>query len=118
MKIWKIVAGIISILLVGFVLLEAVIAGVIDIVREDGGTAGAAGIFIGLFMLIGGIVSIATCISKKNGGNITLIILFGLAALLGYTNYGVYKNLLVWSTWCLINAVMAVISMVINSWRK
>ena len=63
-------------------------------------------------MLAGGIVSVATRKSEKKGGNIALIILFGLAALIGFTNYGNYSDLAIWSGWCLINAVLAFVAMI------
>ena len=63
-------------------------------------------------MLAGGIVSIATRKSEKNGGNIALIILFGLAALIGFTNYGSFSDLAIWSGWCVINAVLAIVSFI------
>ena len=38
--------------------------------------------------------------------------MFGLAALIGFANYGSYSDLAIWSGWCLINAVLAVIAMI------
>jgi hypothetical protein len=65
-------------------------------------------------MLAGGIVSIVTRNLRKKGGNIALIILFGLAALIGFANYGSYSDLAIWSGWCLINAVLAVIAILLE----
>ena len=67
---------------------------------------------VAVFMLAGGIVSIATRKAKGKGGNIALIILFVIAALVGFTKYGSYSDLAIWSGWCLINAVLAVIAMI------
>ncbi len=61
-------------------------------------------------MLAGGIVSVVTRKSDKKGGNIALIVLFGLAALLGFTDNGKFTDLIVWASWCLINAVIALIA--------
>ena len=61
-------------------------------------------------MLAGGIVSIATRKSSKKGGNIALIILFGLAALIGFASHGSYGDLVIWSGWCLLNAILAVVA--------
>jgi hypothetical protein len=63
-------------------------------------------------MLAGGIVSIATRKSAGKGGNIALIIIFGLAALIGFAGHGNYSDLVIWSGWCLINAAVAVIAIV------
>ena len=65
-------------------------------------------------MLAGGIVSVATRKAVGKGGNIALIVLFCLAALIGFTNYGSYSDLKIWSGWCVINAVLAVVDIVKN----
>ena len=46
--------------------------------------------------------------------DIALIVLFGLAALFGFAGYGNYSDLVIWSGWCLINAVLAVVSIIKN----
>lgn len=38
--------------------------------------------------------------------------LAGIAALFGFTGTGSYGDLYVWSFWCLINAVLAVVALV------
>lgn len=40
------------------------------------------------------------------------MILFGLAAVLAFSNAAVYQDLTVWAVWCVINAGMAVIALV------
>lgn len=86
MKTWKLVSGILSIVLSVFVLFQSALAG--------------------------GIVSICVRKSVKKGGNIALVVLFGLAALFGFTGAGSYGDLYIWSFWCLINAVLAVVALV------
>ena len=83
--------------------------------EDSGEVSGSAGILVAVLMLAGGIVSIATRASEKRGGNIALLVLFGLAALLGFSNYGSYSDLAIWSGWCLINAVLAVVALVLGS---
>lgn len=60
----------------------------------------------------GGVVSIATRKSEGKGGNIALIILFGLGSLVGFALAGSFADLNIWAGWCLINAVLAVIAMI------
>ena len=60
----------------------------------------------------GGIVSIATRNSKGKGGNIAVIVLFGLGAIMGFTMAGSYTDLIIWAAWCAICAVLALISMI------
>lgn len=112
MKVWKLVSGILSIVLFVFVSFQSCAAGLSNALEANGEASGTAGIMVAVFMLAGGIVSIATRKAKGKGGNIALIILFGIAALVGFTNYGSYSDLAIWSGWCLINAVLAVIAMI------
>jgi hypothetical protein len=112
MKIWKLVAGILSIILFVIVAFQSCAAGIVNTLEDNGEVSGSAGLIVAIFMLAGGIVSIATRKSVKKGGNIALIILFGLAALVGFANYGNYSDLAIWSGWCLINAVLAVVALI------
>lgn len=118
MKVWKLVSGILSIVLFVVVAFQSCAAGVANAIEENGEASGTAGIIVAVLMLSGGIVSIATRNMIKNGGNIALIVLFGLAALIGFTNYGSYSDLVIWSGWCLINAVLAVIAMISSKKNK
>jgi hypothetical protein len=43
-----------------------------------------------------------------------LIFLFGIAALTGFAGHGNYTDLIIWSFWCLINAIVAIIDIVKN----
>ena len=112
MKTWKLVAGILSIILFVVVTFQSCAAGVVNAIENDGGTSGSVGVIVAILILAGGIVSIASRKSSGKGGNIALIILFGLAALFGYAGHGNYSDLVVWATWCLINVVLAIVSLV------
>lgn len=112
MKTWKLVSGILSMVLFVVVTFQSCAAGISNALQENGEVSGTAGVLVAIFMLAGGIVSTATRKSVKNGGNIALIILFGLAALVGFANYGSYSDLAIWSGWCLINAVIAVVAII------
>lgn len=112
MKTWKLVAGILSIILFVVVSFQSCAAGVVNAIENEGGTSGSVGVIVAILMLTGGIVSIAARKSGGKGGNIALIILFGLAALFGYAGHGNYSDLVIWSTWCLVNAVLAVVALV------
>jgi FtsH-binding integral membrane protein len=118
MKVWKLVSGILSCILFALVTFQSCAAGIANTLEDNGEVSGSAGILVAVLMLAGGIVSIATRKSKKNGGNIALIVLFGLAALMGFTNYGSYSDLAIWSGWCLINAVLAVVAILMNRKNK
>ena len=114
MKVWKLVSGILSMVLFILVVFQSCAAGVSNALENNGEVSGSAGLIVAVLMLAGGIVSVATRKSEKMGGNIALIILFGLAALLGFSNYGSYSDLAIWSGWCLINAVLSVVALVLG----
>lgn len=111
MKTWKLVSGILSMILFVIVIFQSCAAGIVNTLEENGEVSGSTGVFVAIMMLTGGIVSVATRKSKKKGGNIALIILFGIAALIGFSGYGSYSDLAIWSAWCLINALLALIAL-------
>ncbi len=112
MKVWKLVSGILSMVLFVVVTFQSCAVGLANSLSESEEVSGTAGVLLAILMLAGGIVSVATRKSVKNGGNIALIVLFGLAALIGFMNHGTYSDLVIWSVWCLINVVLAVVAMV------
>lgn len=112
MKTWKLVSGILSMILFVIVTFQSCAAGVSNSLQANGETSGSAGVLVAILMLAGGIVSVATRNAEKKGGNIALIVLFGLAALVGFTGFGSFSDLAIWAGWCLINAILAVIAIV------
>lgn len=111
MKTWKLVSGVLSIVLFALVAFQSCAAGMSNALSENGEVSGSAGIIVAVLLLTGGIVSIATRGSNGKGGNIALIIIFGLAALIGFAMHGSYSDLSIWAGWCLINAVLAVVAL-------
>ena len=109
MKIWKLISGILCIVFSAMVLFQSCAAGVVTAIEENAAdTSAGGGMILAILMLAGGIISIATRKGGK-GGNIALLIIFLLAALAGFANQGVFKDLMIWSAWCLICAVLALI---------
>lgn len=111
MKTWKLVSGILSIVAFFIVAFQSCAAGIGNAMAENGEVSGSAGIIVAIMILSGGIVSIATRKGGK-GGNIALIVLFGIGALFGYVLAGSFSDLNIWATWCLINVVLAIVSLV------
>lgn len=111
MKVWKLVSGILSIILFVIVSFQSCAAGLVNTLEENGEVGGSAGIIVAIMMLAGGIVSIATRKGGK-GGNIALIVLYGIGALLGFALAGGYSDLKIWAVWCLICAILAVVALV------
>ena len=111
MKTWKLVSGILTIILFVFVAFQSCAAGVGNALAENGESGGSAGIIVAVLLLAGGIVSI--CARKGGRGlNIALIVIFGIGAVVGFTMAGSFADLNIWAGWCLINAVLAVVSIV------
>ena len=111
MKTWKLVSGILSIILFVFVAFQSCAAGVGNALAENGESGGSAGIIVAVLLLAGGIVSI--CARKGGRGlNIALIVIFGIGAVTGFTMAGSFADLNICAGWCLINAVLAVVSIV------
>lgn len=108
MKTWKMVAGIISCVATVIVLFQSCAAGIVGAVEKSESVGGSAGFMVALLMLAGGITSIVTRNSQTTGGDTALVILFGLAGLIGTTMNGIYSDLIIWGIWCLINAGLAV----------
>ena len=86
-------------------------AGLANALEESGQVSGSAGLVVSICMLCGGMVSIVSRKNNSKGTNIALLILFGLATLTGFILAGNYSDLYLWSAWCLINVVLAFISL-------
>lgn len=110
MKTWKLVAGILSIILSVFVLFQSMFAVLGNALSDNGEVSGTAGLIVSIILLAGGIVSIVVRNKDGKGGNIAIVILFGIATLVGFTSAGSYGDLYIWSAWCLINVVLAIVS--------
>lgn len=93
MKTWKLVSGIISIVLSVFVVFQSMMAGLANALEESGQSSGSAGLVVSICMLCGGIVSIVSRKNNSKGTNIAFIILFGLATLIGFVLAGNYSDL-------------------------
>ena len=110
MKTWKLVSGILCIVLFMVVMFQSCAAGLSNAMEGSGEMSGTAGVFLAIMMLTGGIVSLATRKSNGKGGNIALIILFGLASIIGFAGKGSFSDLGIWAGWCLINVFFAFLS--------
>ncbi len=111
MKVWKLVAGIMSLVFSMMVVFQSCAAGLVNAVEDNGGSSGSVGVFVAFLMIAGGIVSIASRNSTGKGGNIAIIIIMGLAALFGFAGHGNYSDLIFWSIWCLINVIFAIVAL-------
>lgn len=119
MKVWRLVSGILSMLMFFIVMIQSCATGFVNIMEDNmSDTSGVAGFFVAFGLLASGIVSTALCRNKSKGGSITLMVLFGLTALLGFANLGTFEDLLIWSFWALFCAVMAIVALIKNAMAK
>lgn len=121
MKVWKLVSGILSIIFSGWVMLGSGVAGFLndlDGSKADSATAVAAGFFVSILMLAGGIVSIVVRNKIDERSNGALAVIFGIAALIGVTGGGESFALGFGIVWCLACAVNAVVCIFQNRKNK
>lgn len=112
MKTWKLVSGILSIVLAVFVLFQSAAAGLGNALAENGEVSGSAGFLVAILLIAAGIVSIVVRKSVKKGAHIALIIMYGLATVIGFAMAGSYGDLKIWAGWCLICAILAVVAII------
>ena len=105
MKTLKLILGILTICICLVVLFQSCAAGVSNALGDTGEISGFGGLLVAILMLTGGIVMIATRGGGK-GGSIGCLIIFILAALLGFATAGTFSDLKVWASWCLIMAAV------------
>lgn len=114
MKTAKLVTGILCMVFTMLVLFQSCAAGIADTLGDTGGVSGMGGFLVGLLMLSGGIVEVATRKSEKNGGAIAAVIIFGLAAVVGFATAGIFADLNIWAAWCLILAALNLLSIFVG----
>ena len=109
MKAWRLVSGILSIVLAVFVWSQAGLVSFVNALDESANdTSGASGLLVAILLLAGGITSI--CVRKGGkGGSIALLLIFGLGALLAFSAGGIDKDLQVWGAWCAVCAILGFI---------
>ncbi len=110
MKTLKLVLGILCIVLSAFVIFQSCAAGVANTLAENGEVSGSAGTIVAIMLLVGGVVMLATRKSEKKGGSIAAIILFGIGAIMGFANAGSFSDLKIWSVFCIVLAIINLLS--------
>lgn len=96
MKTVRIVIGVFSFILFIIIAFQSCAAGMVIALSENTkDMSGAAGFWLAVFMLAGGIVGIATNNSKSGG--VTAGVLYAVGAVLGFASRGIFGDLVVWS---------------------
>lgn len=116
MSVWKLVSGILSMILSVIVLLQSCAVGLASSLARSDDLAGSYGLIVSILILAGGIVNVATSRSLGKGGSIASMILFSLgamSALKGFS-YKVYGDLIVWGAWCVICGILALVDVCVS----
>lgn len=95
MKTTKLVIGIISIILSVIVGFQSMIAGLGNSLAENGEAGGSGGFFLGIILLVSGIVAIATRKGGKGGLVAGGFYIFG--SFIGFVTAGSYSDLNIWA---------------------
>lgn len=111
MKTWRLVSGILCCVLSAYIVFQSMAAGLLIALSQSSDKGASAGIVVAGLVLAAGVVSIVARKGGK-GGNIALLVLFALAALMAFTNAKIYQDLTVWGGWCAICGVIAIINFV------
>lgn len=111
MKIWKLVSGIISIVVFIIITFQSCATSVVNALEENETDMSAeGGIFVAFSLLVAGIVSACVWRNASRGADVALFLLYGIAALLGFMSLGTFGDLEIWSWWAAICSGMAFIS--------
>lgn len=113
MKVWKIVSGILSIAVSGFVVVQSLFAGAWNLLSANGQSSGTAGIIVAVMLAAAGITSLAAH-GGSRGGDIAMAILYGVGGVVGLVAAGDYADLRVWAGWCLLCMAVALVDL----WRS
>ena len=106
----RLVLGILAIVLFVLVAFQSCAAGVSNSLEESNSFSGSSGLFLSIFMLVGGITGIATRNSVKKGGPLAAGILFIIGALMGATSWGSdYADLRIWTVVSLLFALFYIV---------
>lgn len=110
MKTFKLVTGILSIVLFIFVLFQSCTLQLFSDMSGMGNTDGVSGAIVAICLIVGGIVGIATRNAPGRSGSIVCAIFYFLGAIVGLTCAGIFKDLQIWAVISLAFGILYVIS--------
>jgi hypothetical protein len=114
MIVAKLVIGIISIVLSLLIFFQSCAVGVANTLNANGEIGGSGGVFLGVLFIVAGIIGIATRKSPKKGGSIAAMIVYLIAALLGFASAGSYSDLYIWAGLSVAFAIVYLLSALIR----
>jgi len=118
MKTTKLVIGIISCVLFIIIMFQSCAASLVESMGSSDSTSGAAGLIAAIFLVAGGITSIASHRNAGGKGTIVAAILYFIAALTALTDNGVFEDLAVWGSVCVAFGIAHVIFYIVDKKQK
>lgn len=112
MKTAKLIIGIISIVLFGFILFQSCAAGIGNALADNGEISGSAGLVLAICMLIAGIIGIVT--RTGIAGGFVAGGFYAIGGVVGIFNYGSYSDLLIWSILSLVFAAVFIVGSIMT----
>lgn len=115
MKMIKLFAGILGIVLAAYFLLISCYAAAWNVLTMSGHFNGIVGIVIAALLLAGSIVRIGMRKAEDDSGSIISLVLFACAAALAFAITPVYRYMQGWAIVCL---VMGILSVLMIMWKN
>ena len=110
----KLVIGIVSMFLFILISFQSCAAGLSNAIEGNASISGSSGLFLAIFMVIAGIVGVATRKSSGKGGAIATIILYWIGALLTIGTGSTFGDLPLWGTVSFIFGFVFLGSLLVN----
>ena len=107
---FRLVAGIITIVLSVIVTFQSCAAGVSNALEENGEAGGSAGVLLAVCFLVAGIVGIVTRKSTGAGGTFTSGGFYIAGGLVGLMCAGSYSDLVIWGVLSIVFGIIFVIA--------
>lgn len=107
---FRLIAGIITIVLSVLVTFQSCAAGISNALEENGESGGSAGVLLAVCFLVAGIVGIVTRKSTGAGGAFTSGGFYIVGGLIGFASAGSYSDLIIWSVISVAFGILFVIA--------
>lgn len=115
---FRLVAGIITIVLSVLVTFQSCAAGLSNALEENGESGGSAGVLLAVCFLVAGIVGIVTRKSTGTGGAFTSAGFYIVGGLIGLICAGSYADLVIWGVISVAFGVIFIIAGVLTKKRN
>ena len=114
LKTAKFAVGVVSVGIAGALIMQGYL---MNLLAQDQYTwlAGVAGVIVGILLMISGVIMIVTRNSERKVGEVSVVILEGLAMYLCKAWCAAYSDLGLWSNWLLVCVLFVIVSLVVRN---